>query len=159
MRVRAATTTDAERCASIYAPFVRDTCISFEITSPSVDEIASRIQSALTWLVAEDAQGKVAGYAYAGRHREREAYARSADVTAYIDPVYARQGFGRLLYGQLLPALKQQGFHAAFSGIALPNAASVGLHEAMGFSPVGVYREVGWKFGQWHDVGWWQRLL
>lgn len=159
MQVRVATFADAERCASIYAPFVRDTCISFEVTPPDPAEMTKRIQAALAWLVAEGEDGAVVGYAYANRHREREAYSRSADVTVYVDPVCARRGSGRRLYAELLRSLKEQGFHAAFAGIALPNAASVGLHEAMGFSAVGIYREVGWKFGAWRDVGWWQRLL
>jgi len=77
----------------------------------------------------------------------------------YTNPDFARQGVGRALYGVLLPAMKERGLHAAFAGIALPNAGSVGLHEACGFTPVGVYREVGWKLGAWRDVGWWQRLL
>ena len=110
------------------------------------------------WLVAESG-GKVAGYAYGSPHRTRAAYASSCDVAVYVDPAHARQGIGRALYGALLPALKVKGFHAAFAGIALPNDASIGLHEAMGFTPVGVYREVGWKLGGWRDVGWWQRLL
>jgi phosphinothricin acetyltransferase len=70
-----------------------------------------------------------------------------------------RSGVARALYGRLLPMLAERQFHAAFAGIALPNPASVGLHEAMGFAPVGIYREVGFKFGRWCDVGWWQRLL
>ena len=110
------------------------------------------------WLVAE-AEGNVAGYAYGSPHRTREAYAPSCDVGIYIDPSFARRGVGRLLYGELLRVLKERGYHAAFAGIALPNDASIGLHEAMGFTPIGIYREVGWKMGGWRDVGWWQRLL
>ena len=110
------------------------------------------------WLVAE-VDGSVAGYAYSSPHRERAAYASSCDVAVYVDPAHARQGIGRALYAELLPLLAGKGFHAAFAGIALPNEASVGLHEAMGFTSVGIYREVGWKLGAWRDVGWWQRLL
>ena len=110
------------------------------------------------WLVAE-VDGEVAGYAYGSVHRTRAAYASSCDVAVYVDPVHARRGIGRALYMALLPALAERGFHAAFAGIALPNAASIGLHESMGFTPVGIYREVGWKLGAWRDVGWWQRLL
>ena len=101
----------------------------------------------------------MAGYAYASPHRERAAYASSCDVAVYVDPAFARQGIGRALYGALLSAMRARGLHAAFAGIALPNAGSIGLHEAMGFTPVGTYREVGWKLGSWRDVGWWQRLL
>jgi len=109
------------------------------------------------WLVAE-VDGALAGYAYGSPHRTRAAYASSCDVAVYVDPAHARQGIGRALYGELLARLAAD-YHAAFAGIALPNAASVGLHEAMGFTPVGIYREVGWKMGGWRDVGWWQRLL
>ena len=110
------------------------------------------------WLVAE-VDGAVAGYAYGSPHRSRGAYASSCDVAVYVDPAHSRQGIGRALYAELLPLLARKGFHAAFAGIALPNDASVGLHETMGFAPVGVYREVGWKMDGWRDVGWWQRLL
>jgi len=110
------------------------------------------------WLVAE-AGGAVAGYAYGSPHRTRAAYASSCDVAVYVDPAQARRGIGRALYGALFPMLAGKGCHAAFAGIALPNEASIGLHEAMGFTPVGIYREVGWKLGNWRDVGWWQRLL
>jgi phosphinothricin acetyltransferase len=109
------------------------------------------------WLVAEHG-GRAAGYAYGSAHRTRAAYASSCDVAVYVDPACARQGIGRALYGELLPLLAGR-YHAAFAGIALPNEASVALHEAMGFTPVGIYREVGWKMGAWRDVGWWQRLL
>ena len=111
-----------------------------------------------SWLAAE-LGGVVAGYAYGSPHRARAAYASSCDVAVYVDPAHSRQGLGRALYAALLPLLAEKGNHAAFAGIALPNDASVGLHEAMGFTPVGIYREVGWKLGGWCDVGWWQRLL
>ena len=100
----------------------------------------------------------MAGYAYGSPHRARAAYASSCDVAVYVAPAHARRGLGRALYGELLPLLAAK-YHAAFAGIALPNEASVALHEAMGFMPVGTYREVGWKMGGWRDVGWWQRLL
>lgn len=109
------------------------------------------------WLVAE-IEGVLAGYAYGSPHRTRAAYASSCDVAVYVDPAHSRQGVGRTLYAELLEQLGED-YHAAFAGIALPNAASVGLHEAMGFTPVGIYREVGWKMGGWRNVGWWQRLL
>ena len=109
------------------------------------------------WLVAE-INGGLAGYAYGSPHRTRAAYASSCDVAVYVDPAHSRRGLGRALYAELLEGLGEK-FHAVFAGIALPNLASVGLHEAMGFTPVGIYREVGWKMGGWRDVGWWQRLL
>ncbi|MBO0748963.1 MAG: N-acetyltransferase [Porphyrobacter sp.] len=158
--VRPATLADAAACAAIYAPFVSDTWISFELDAPDEAEMAHRIanySASHAWLVAEIDRA-VAGYAYGSPHRARAAYASSYDVAVYVDPARARQGIGRALYAELLPLLGQR-YHAAFAGIALPNDASIGLHEAMGFTPVGIYREVGWKMGGWRDVGWWQRLL
>jgi phosphinothricin acetyltransferase len=158
--MRPATSADAAPCAAIYAPFVTDSWISFELEPPTADEMAARIAdygASHGWLVAEH-DGRVTGYAYGSPHRSRAAYASSCDVAVYVDPAFARRGIGRALYGALLPRLAER-FHAAFAGIALPNDASVGLHEATGFTPVGVYREVGWKMDGWRDVGWWQRLL
>ena len=117
------------------------------------------ISATYPWLVATgDPSGAVLGYAYASRHRERPGYRWSVDVAVYL----ARGRWpriGRLLYGRLLPLLEAQGFHRAYAGIALPNDASVGLHRAMGFEPVGTYREVGYKLGAWLDVQWWTRQL
>jgi len=161
MEVRAALADDAERCAEIYAPFVTDGWVSFEVDPPGAEEIARRMEkygASHLWLVAE-VDGVVAGYAYGSPHAERAAYATSCDVAVYVDPAHARRGIGRALYDVLLPALAAKGYHAAFAGIALPNEGSIGLHEAFGFTPVGIYREVGWKCGGWRDAGWWQRLL
>ena len=161
MRVRDATPDDAAAIRDIYAPYVTDTIVSFEETPPDADEIARRIAAIAPdypYLVAE-AEGQVIGYAYASQHRTRSAYRSSVDVTVYVAPDRQRGGIGQALFARLLPAAAAHGYHAAFAGIALPNAASVGLHEAMGFTPVGIYREVGRKFDAWHDVGWWQRRL
>jgi phosphinothricin acetyltransferase len=88
-----------------------------------------------------DIDGVVAGYAYASQHRSRSAYRWSADVTVYVAAEARRAGLGRALYGRLLPMLAEEQFPAAFAGIALPNPASGRIHEAMGFTPVGVYRK------------------
>jgi phosphinothricin acetyltransferase len=153
-------TRDAVRCAEIYRPFVTDNWVSFELDPPTDEDMAARIATYAAshgWLVAER-DGDLIGYAYGSPHRERAAYASSCDVAVYVNPAAARSGVGRALYDALLPLLAHK-YHAAFAGIALPNAASIGLHEAMGFTPLGTYREVGWKMGGWRDVGWWQRLL
>ncbi len=156
--VRVATVADAEAVAAIYAPYVTGTAISFEEEPPSADEMAARIAVTLRThpFLVYDAGDGVVGYAYAGPHAARPAYRWSCHVTAYVAPGLARRGIGRALYGVLLDSLKAQGFHSAFAGVALPNEASVGLHEAMGFKPLGIYREVGFKHGCWHDVGWWR---
>ncbi|MEO0466297.1 MAG: N-acetyltransferase family protein [Pseudomonadota bacterium] len=159
LTIRDADESDAETCAEIYAPFVLDTWISFETKPPTAKDMAQRIQDAHVWLVAEDPENRTVGFAYASPHRIRAAYASSVDVTVYVDPTNARTGAGRELYERLLKTAKIKGFHAAFAGIARPNEPSEAFHEAMGFQPVGIYREVGWKRGGWRDVGWWQRLL
>jgi L-amino acid N-acyltransferase YncA len=149
---------DAAGCAAIYAPFVRDTVVSFEEQVPSAQEFVRRIERTsdrYPWLVAED-RATVAGYAYASAHRDRAAYRWAADVAVYIGDGYRRRGLGRALYGALLPLLERQGIQVVCAGVTLPNDASVALHEALGFQPVGVYRRIGWKAGSWHDVGWWQ---
>ena len=159
--LRTATASDAVAIQAIYAPIVETTAISFEDTAPTVEEMAGRIETflkAYPYLVAER-DGEILGYAYGSKHRDRPAYRLSCDVTIYVAEVARGQGVGRQLYTALLPALAERGYHAAFAGITLPNSGSIAVHEAVGFTKLGVYREVGFKFGQWQDVGWWQRVL
>lgn len=123
--------------------------------------MAERIENTLKshpWLVAES-DGGVIGYAYAGPHRTRPAYQWSCDVSVYLAPGSKRTGTGRKLYSRLFEILGRQGFAMAFAGIALPNGASVGFHEAMGFEFIGQYPRVGFKKGEWRDVGWWHRPI
>jgi phosphinothricin acetyltransferase len=152
---------DAAACAAIYAPFVRDSAVSFEESPPDANAMAHRITATMQahpWVVAE-VDHSVAGYAYASSHRIRPAYRWAADVGIYIGDGHRGQGVGRALYEVLLALLGHQGVHTACAGITLPNPASVALHEAVGFTPVGVYRQIGFKHGAWHDVGWWQCRL
>jgi phosphinothricin acetyltransferase len=159
--VRPAAEADAVALAAIYAPIVTGTAISFEVDAPDAQEMARRL--ALTapstpWLVCSDAD-EILGYAYAGPHRARAAYRWCVDVSVYVAAAAGSRGVGHGLYATLLALLERQGFHRAYAGITLPNAASVGLHERLGFTPLGVYRAVGFKLGAWHDVGWWERPL
>ena len=156
--IRLARPDDAEDVLAIYAPVVRETIISFELEPPTEAEMRKRISDTLEmfpWLVFER-DGRVVGYAYASRHRERIAYQWSADVACYVHPEFRGQGIGSKLYGVLLMILRRQGIQSALAGIALPNAASVRLHESVGFTHLGNYREVGYKLGAWRDTGWWQ---
>jgi phosphinothricin acetyltransferase len=162
MHIRPAIAADAERFASIYAPYVRDTCISFETDAPDAGAMAARLAdtqaSGLPWLVLE-AAGRVAGYAYASKWKGRCAYRYSVETTVYLDAAERGRGFGRALYARLLEGLVRDGFRTAIGGIALPNDASIGLHEALGFTKVAHFAEVGFKQARWVDVGYWQRHL
>jgi phosphinothricin acetyltransferase len=161
MRLRFASLNDADAIAAIYAPIVRDTAISFEEVPPDGAEIRARIAhmpADKPYLVAEH-DGAVAGYAYASGVRGRAAYRYGAEVTVYVAEHARRLGVGRRLYAALFELLRRQGYRRAFAGIALPNAASVALHEAAGFTSAGVWHAAGYKFGRWHDVGFWELAL
>jgi L-amino acid N-acyltransferase YncA len=162
MTIRTARPDDAEAIHAIYAPIVTSTVISFELEVPTVDEMRQRIATTLErlpWLVSEDEHGELDGYVYASKHRERAAYQWSVDVTAYVREDRRGRGVGKRLYLTLFDELEKLGYHQAFAGIALPNTASIALHESVGFEHLGIYRNVGYKLGAWHDVGWWQRAL
>ncbi len=109
------------------------------------------------WLVAV-VDGEVAGLAYAGAYNPREAYAWTAESTIYLRPGLSRRGVGKALYGRLFELMDAQGFVSVTAGVSLPNEASVGIHQFFGFRPAGVLRSAGFKFGQWWDVGYFQRL-
>lgn len=110
----------------------------------------------MPWLVCEGESGFVAGYAYAGRFRERLAYQWTAETSVYVHPSAHRRGVGRALYTGLHEVLRLLGYRRAVAGITLPNAASIALHERMRYTPVGVYHAVGFKLGQWRDVAWYE---
>jgi len=153
---------DAAACAAIYGPYVESTAISLEEDPPTEAEFAERIAATTErypWLVAEDEQGAVEGFAYASTHNARSAYRWSVDVGVYVDGARLRRGTGRRLYLELFELLRAQGYHVACAGVGLPNDASIGMHEALGFERVGVYRRVGWKLGAWRDVMWLQLEL
>jgi phosphinothricin acetyltransferase len=159
--LRHATAADGPACAAIYGPHVLHSAVSFEELPPDGAEMAARIaafSATHAWLVAE-LHGAVVGFAYAGPHRVRTAYRWAADVSIYLGTESRRQGIGRALYGALFGLLRRQGLFVACAGITLPNDASVGLHEAMGFTAIGVFRTVGYKDAAWRDVGWWQLQL
>lgn len=152
---------DATAIAEIYGPVVETTTVSFEDVAPSAAEMALRIAQVMDtfpWLVIER-DGTLLGYAYAARHRERAGYRYSVDVSVYVASNARRMGAGSALYAELLMRLRKMSFHRVFVGIALPNPPSVALHHKFGFEAVGVYREVGFKFGSWVDVYWCQLAL
>lgn len=161
MILRLATLSDGPALAAIYRPSVVARVTSFELDPPDAAEMGRRVERCLArtpWLVAER-DAVVVGYAYAGMHRERPAYQWSVETSAYVRDDAHRSGVARALYTSLFAILALQGFRNAYAGITLPNVASVGFHESFGFTRVGVYHGVGWKFGVWHDVLWLERAI
>ncbi len=142
----------------IYAPIVRETATSFERKPPGIGEFCERVRASMErrlWLVCKS-DGVIAGYAYATQFNARESYIWSVEVSVYVHPDHHRRGIGRGLYTSLFRCLALQGYFTAVARITLPNPASVALHESMGFQTVGVNSGIGYKHGQWHDVGIWQ---
>jgi phosphinothricin acetyltransferase len=137
---------------------VLDTTITFETVPPSAGEMAERIaaaQRAHAWLVLEDGN-RVVGYAYGGPFKARAAYRWACEVSVYVELGRRRTGAGWTLYEALFDRLRERGYLRAAAGMTLPNDASEGLHRALGFTPVGTYRRIGWKHGAWRDVAWTQ---
>jgi L-amino acid N-acyltransferase YncA len=162
MKPRAATPDDAAAIADIYAPLVRESAVSFETQPPDEVAMRGRMEAGgglYPWLVGESEDGVLLGYAYAARFRDRPAYRLTVETSVYLRADAAGRGLGRRLYEPLLAILERQGFTQAIAAITLPNAPSVRLHENLGFTAAGTYRQVGWKLGAWHDVGLWQRAL
>jgi L-amino acid N-acyltransferase YncA len=157
--IRLATVRDASAIAAIYRPYVEHSRVSFEEEAPGADEIARRMASRIhPWLIAEEA-GSVLGYASTSPMRDRPAYRWSVESGIYLDPAAQGRGLGRQLLSADLNLLERHGFVTVIAGIALPNEASVALHEKLGFTLSGIERGVGFKLGEWVDVGRWQRDL
>jgi L-amino acid N-acyltransferase YncA len=160
--IRPANPDDAEDIARIYNYYILKTVITFEELVVTSQAMAKRIDevyaATLPWMVAESS-GRIVGYAYASRWKERSGYRYSVESTVYLDPAALGASFGSQLYESLLENLRQSKLHTVIGGIALPNEASIRLHEKCGFRKVAHFKEVGYKFGQWVDVGYWQLTL
>lgn len=160
--IRDARDADAPAMLDIYRPYVEQSAVSFEEVAPPLEEFAARLRKYRAGWVAIVAAGEddaVLGYAYGSSLRERAAYRWSVETTVYVAPGVQRQGVGRRLYGALMPRLSALGYCNAYAAVALPNAASEGLHRAAGFTCVGVFPRVGYKFGRWHDMAWYHLPL
>ena len=145
----------------IYAPYILESAVSFEMELPTIEEFQARVdhyQASLPWLVCEIGN-TLAGYAYATDHRQRKAYSITKELSVYVHIDFRQRGIATGLYTALIEILKAQGVSNVLAGITLPNPVSVGFHESMGFKPVGIYHKVGYKFGKFHDTGWWEMML
>jgi L-amino acid N-acyltransferase YncA len=159
--IRLAESTDANGMLDIYAPYITDTSFTFESEVPSTHEFADRITNYLVhwpWLVAE-IDGKIAGYAYGSKYRERIGYQWCVECSVYIHDDFQRKGLAKTLYTALFDLLKKQGYRNVYAVINLPNEKSVRMHEACGFKWFASYENVGYKLGKWKTVGWWQLVI
>lgn len=159
--IRLATAADASGILEIYFPYIRDTSFTFEASVPTTEEFAQRIESYLQnwpWLVCES-NGKVAGYAYASKYRERVGYQWCVESSVYIHDDFQKSGIATALYTALLEILKTQGYYNVYAVINLPNERSVAFHEKIGFQYFATFNNVGYKLGNWKNVGWWQYTL
>ena len=151
--------TDSAAIAESYNHYIRHTVVTFEEIEVTVEQMLERINSvtsaSLPWLVSE-VSGQVVGYAYAGKFHSRSAYRFTVESTVYLEQSASCKGIGTKLYEALLHQLKQQNFHSVIGIVALPNEASVKLHEKFNFKKIGHFSEVGYKFNEWLDVGYWQ---
>ena len=157
-KIRAAEIGDATAIADVYAPYVLNTPVSFEELPPDAGLIEKRILASIDthpWLVVE-INGNVVGYAYAVKHSTRPGYRWTVDASIYLNSEFCGMGIGRGLYQALVEILRTQGFKSVFAEIVLPNAVSVKLHEAMGFCYIGTHKQIGYKCGQWQDIGYWR---
>lgn len=160
--LRPATLADAAAIAEIYNHYVLHTIITFEEEAVTAAEMAQRITevtgAGLPWFVWEEA-GRVLGYAYAGKWKSRCAYRYAVESSIYLSKDATGRGLGTKLYVALIDALRAKRIHSIIGGIALPNPASIGISEKLGFQKIGHFKEVGWKFEQWIDVGYWELIL
>ncbi|MEZ4799816.1 MAG: N-acetyltransferase family protein [Flavobacteriales bacterium] len=159
--IRHTSISDAEQMLGIYAPYVLENSVSFEIELPTLHDFQERIKnytSKFPWLVAEE-NDRILGYAYASTYREREAYKFNVEVSVYLAPDAQKKGIAKQLYEKLFGLLNEQKIHQAFAVITLPNEKSIHFHKKMGFESFATYEEVGYKFNQWHDVHWMKKYL
>ena len=159
--VRAITIADTQQVCDIYNYYINNSVATFETEAIPLEEMETRIRNILSnypWLVLE-VNGEILGYAYANAWHRRAAYKRSVESTVYLKHGQSGQGIGTKLYSELIAQITNQDYHVVIGGISLPNEASIALHEKFGFEKAAHYKEVGYKFDRWVDVGYWELLI
>ena len=159
--IRLAKKSDSEDILRIYAPYIEDTAVSFETEVPTVAEFAGRIENIgrqYPYLVYQ-VDNRIVGYAYASRHRERDAYRYDVDVSIYVLHEYQGSGAAYKLYDCLFTILKEQGYYNVYAAYTVPNDKSMKFHNKFGFSLIGTHHNTGYKFGRWHDVTWLEKIM
>ncbi len=152
--IRPVTRDDAAALAAIYAPYVKETTVTFEYEAPDEREFARRIAeiAPLYPYLCAVIDGRIAGYAYAHRYGERKAYDWAVIMSVYVDRACRRQGVGQRLYAALLQLLAQQHVQSAYAIVSMPNEASDRFHRALGFSHIATNSRIGYKMNRWLDT-------
>jgi L-amino acid N-acyltransferase YncA len=160
-KLRLAEARDISQILAIYGPHCLHTTATLEDVVPSIEEMEARrtkILEKFPWIVWSD-EGQVKGYAYAGPHRERVGYRFCTEVAIYLDPSAKGQGIGAQIYGALLSCLKHQNYLNCYAIVSASNQVSLDFHAKMGFHAAVCFKQIGFKFGKWHDVVWMERVL
>ncbi|MDR0836019.1 MAG: GNAT family N-acetyltransferase [Tannerella sp.] len=156
--IRKARPEDAPNIVKIYNYYVENSVITFDIEPVSVEEMREKITAILQnypYLVYEE-NGSILGYCYVSAWKKRYAYRTTVESTVYIDKNHHQRGIGKALMIRLIEELKKTDIHAIIACITIPNEKSISLHEKLGFKQVSEFKEVGFKFGKWLDVGDWE---
>jgi phosphinothricin acetyltransferase len=154
---------DLPALTAIYSHYVLHTPSTFDLQAATVQEraawLAHYAEAGPHRIVVAERQGQVVGYATSSRLRPKPAYDTSVETSVYVAPGHTGQGIGTQLYAGLFAAIQGEDLHRAYAAIAQPNEASVALHVRFGFHCIGVYHEVGRKFGRYWDVAWYEKAL
>lgn len=159
--IRLINESDIPSIKAIYNHYIKNTHVTFEENEIDDHELGKRIKEITEdypWIVFEE-ENKILGYAYASRWKKRSAYKHSAEFTVYVDKNNFRRGIGSQLLNELIKQAKEKNIHCLIGGVAMPNEMSIALHEKFGFIKCAEFKEVGFKFGKWIDVGYWQKLI
>ena len=160
-KIRTVQLSDVEAILKVYAPFITDTCISFEYVVPSVEEFAQRIASISAeypYIVLEE-DGEIVGYAYSHRYLERVAYSWDVEVTIYLAPKVQGKGLGVILYDALEKLMALQNIKNLYSCITGDNVHSIEMHRSMGYEMIGTFPKAGFKHDRWLDVVWMAKAI
>lgn len=161
IRLRIASAADAGVLSEIYRPYVEGSSVTLEYDPPTAEEFAGRIADItgeFPYLICE-LDGKAVGYAYAHRYKQRFGYRFCAELSVYIDGSYRGRGLGRRLYGALIELMSLMGYLNLYGVVTDPNPASFALHREFGFYETGREHSAGVKFGEWHDVVIFEKLI
>lgn len=160
MLIRFATVNDSREILKIYKQYI-DTPITFEYVLPTEEDFKERVKSIISqypYLVYEEG-GKIIGYAYASRYKERSAYQWGAELSIYIDSNFTSKGIGKILCLKLIELLKLQEVRTVYGCVTLPNEKSEKLQISLGFKKVGIYHNAGYKCDKWRDVAWFEKVI